>query len=66
MLNRQDDWSPSQVVIPRRVVLTLPHAIGRALLESANANQRPGKREALRLLIDQLKAEGRLPREYVP
>jgi hypothetical protein len=35
-------------------------------VESANANQRPGKREALRLLIDQLKAEGRLPREYVP
>lgn len=55
-----------QVVPPRRMVVTLPAPVARALADSANTNQRASKRELLRLVIDQLKREGRLPRGYTP
>lgn len=63
---QEGEYSPRQLLVPRRIVVTLPDRVGRALLESANANQRPSRREVLRLLVDQLKAERLLPDEYVP
>lgn len=50
----------------RRTMLTLPETVAEAVLDAAAANQRPWKRELLRLVIDQLKVERWLPRDYVP
>ena len=46
---------------PRRIVLTLPAEISKALTASAARNMRPGKSEALRFLVDGLRREGELP-----